>query len=159
MFAGAEPIHELAVPRFSARPSPVDVIVTEGKLSIAGTTIEAIPMPGHTGTHTCYRVGRVLFLGDLLSSGISGGGEQVSFAGRRSGFNGGCCFAIQVSQGITKFLCQVRQGDEGAGARVFDKTLNLLPELLAVRRLFWVVGDNRDGAGVQHSPEGGEEFW
>jgi len=80
MFAGAEPIHELAVPRFSPRPSPVDEIVTEGELSIAGTTIEAISMPGHTGTHTCYRAGRVLFLGDLLSSEVELEHAKVSYA-------------------------------------------------------------------------------
>jgi glyoxylase-like metal-dependent hydrolase (beta-lactamase superfamily II) len=79
MFAGAEPIHELAVPRFSPRPSPVDVIVTEGELSIAGTTIEAIPTPGHTGTHTSYRVGGVLFLGDLLCSEVELERTKISY--------------------------------------------------------------------------------
>lgn len=80
MFAGGEPIHELAAPRFSPRPSPVHEIVTEGELSIAGTTIEAIPMPGHTGTHTCYRVGKVLFLGDLLSSEVELEHSKISYA-------------------------------------------------------------------------------
>jgi len=80
MFAGGEPIRELAVPRFSPRPSPVDEIVTEGELSIAGTTIEAIPMAGHTGTHTCYRAGRILFLGDLLSSEVELEHAKISYA-------------------------------------------------------------------------------
>ncbi|MBC7252252.1 MAG: MBL fold metallo-hydrolase [Anaerolineae bacterium] len=70
MFAGAEPIREIAAPRFSARPSPVHEVVMEGALSIAGTTVEAITMPGHTGTHTCYRAGKVLFLGDLLAGEV-----------------------------------------------------------------------------------------
>lgn len=80
MFAGGEPIHELAAPRFSPRPSPVHEIITEGELSIAGTTIEAITMPGHTGTHTCYQAGRVLFLGDLLSSEAELESAKISYA-------------------------------------------------------------------------------
>nr|NIO69347.1 MBL fold metallo-hydrolase [Anaerolineae bacterium] len=36
LFAGADPINELTIPRFSMRPSPVDVIVTEGELTVDG---------------------------------------------------------------------------------------------------------------------------
>jgi glyoxylase-like metal-dependent hydrolase (beta-lactamase superfamily II) len=68
MFAGADPIHELAIPRFTMRPSPVDVIVTEGELRVAGVTVEAVALPGHTGTHTGYIASGVLFLGDALCS-------------------------------------------------------------------------------------------
>jgi len=68
LFAGADPIHELAIPRFSMRPSPVDVIVTEGELAVAGVTVEAVALPGHTGTHTGYIASGVFFLGDALCS-------------------------------------------------------------------------------------------
>lgn len=68
LFAGADPIHELAIPRFSMRPSPVDVIVTEGELTVADVSIEAVALPGHTGTHTGYIASGVFFLGDALCS-------------------------------------------------------------------------------------------
>jgi glyoxylase-like metal-dependent hydrolase (beta-lactamase superfamily II) len=68
LFAGADPINELAIPRFSMRPSPVDVIVTEGELTVAGVTIEAVALPGHTATHTGYIASGVFFLGDALCS-------------------------------------------------------------------------------------------
>ena len=68
MFAGADPINELAIPRFSMRPSPVDVIVTEGELTVAGVTVEAVALPGHTGSHTGYIASGVFFLGDALCS-------------------------------------------------------------------------------------------
>ena len=66
MFAGADPINELAIPRFSMRPSPVDVIVTEGELTVDGVTVEAVALPGHTGSHTGYIASGVFFLGDAL---------------------------------------------------------------------------------------------
>jgi glyoxylase-like metal-dependent hydrolase (beta-lactamase superfamily II) len=68
LFAGADPINELAIPRFSMRPSPVDVIVTEGELTVAGVTVEAVALPGHTATHTGYIASGVFFLGDALCS-------------------------------------------------------------------------------------------
>jgi glyoxylase-like metal-dependent hydrolase (beta-lactamase superfamily II) len=68
MFAGADPIHELAIPRFSMRPSPVDVIVTEGELRVDGVTVEAVALPGHSATHTGYIASGVFFLGDALCS-------------------------------------------------------------------------------------------
>jgi len=68
LFAGADPINELAIPRFSMRPSPVDVIVTEGELTVAGVDVKAVALPGHTGTHTGYIAAGVFFLGDALCS-------------------------------------------------------------------------------------------
>jgi len=68
LFIGADPIHEVRTPRFHARPSPVHVVVSEGPLEVAGVNIEAISLPGHTGTHTGYRVSDVLFLGDALAT-------------------------------------------------------------------------------------------
>ena len=67
IFAGGEPIRELAVPRFAFRPTEVDVLVSEGELEIAGITIQAVALPGHTGTHTGYVADEVFFLGDLLA--------------------------------------------------------------------------------------------
>ena len=68
LFGGAEPIHELAVPRFAPRRSRPDVLVAEGAYDVAGVTVEALALPGHTGAHTGYCVRGVLFTGDLLSS-------------------------------------------------------------------------------------------
>ena len=68
LFAGADPINELAIPRFSMRPSPVDVIVTEGEMTVDGVTVEVVALPGHTGTHTGYIASGVFFLGDALCS-------------------------------------------------------------------------------------------
>jgi len=68
LFGGAEPIQELAVPRYSPRPCTPDVLVTDGEYDIAGMHIRAIPLPGHTGGHTGYLVEDVLFSGDTLAS-------------------------------------------------------------------------------------------
>ncbi len=82
LFGGAEPIRELSNPRLTARPSPVHVEVTAGELEIAGLTLEAIPLHGHTGAHTGYRAGRVFFVGDALA-----GDEDLARAGVLYGYS------------------------------------------------------------------------
>ena len=67
MFGGADPLDELRVPRFAAQPCAADVLVTQGTLEIAGVTVQVVPLPGHTGTHTGYIVGDVFFTGDILA--------------------------------------------------------------------------------------------
>jgi glyoxylase-like metal-dependent hydrolase (beta-lactamase superfamily II) len=82
LFAGADPINELKIPRFSMRPSPVDVIVTEGEMTVAGVTIEAVALPGHTATHTGYIASGVFFLGDALC-----GEQELENAGIPYGYS------------------------------------------------------------------------
>jgi glyoxylase-like metal-dependent hydrolase (beta-lactamase superfamily II) len=79
-FGGAEPIAELSVPRFSPPPCEVDVTVTEGELQIAGLTVQAVPLPGHTGTHTGYIVGNVFFTGDILAGDAELANAPISYA-------------------------------------------------------------------------------
>ena len=67
MFGGADPISELSSPRFSAQACKVDQIVTEGEMCVAGVAVQAISLPGHTGSHTGYIVGGVFFTGDALA--------------------------------------------------------------------------------------------
>lgn len=66
LFMGAEPPPELAVPRYAPRPCRVDVLVEEGVYHEAGVTIQAVPLHGHTGSHTGYLVEGVLFTGDAV---------------------------------------------------------------------------------------------
>jgi glyoxylase-like metal-dependent hydrolase (beta-lactamase superfamily II) len=67
MFGGAEPLAEFRIPRFAPQPCTADVIVTEGELQIAGVTVRAVPLPGHTGSHTGYIVNGTFFTGDTLA--------------------------------------------------------------------------------------------
>ncbi|MGQ9584076.1 MAG: MBL fold metallo-hydrolase [Anaerolineae bacterium] len=65
---GAEPLPTLTARKLSALPGPLHAVIVEGTLRLAGVKIEAIRLPGHTGSHTGYRVDDVLFLGDALAS-------------------------------------------------------------------------------------------
>jgi glyoxylase-like metal-dependent hydrolase (beta-lactamase superfamily II) len=80
MFGGAEPITELSVPRFAPTACNVDVTVTEGELEIAGVTVQMVPLPGHTGTHTGYIVDNVFFLGDILAGDAELANAPISYA-------------------------------------------------------------------------------
>jgi glyoxylase-like metal-dependent hydrolase (beta-lactamase superfamily II) len=79
MFAGADPPAELHVPRFAPQPCTVDQIVTEGEIGIAGLTVEVVPLPGHTATHTGYIVDDVFFVGDALAGQAELAGLAVSY--------------------------------------------------------------------------------
>jgi len=80
MFGGADPIAKLRVPRFAPQPCPVDVIVTEGEIAIAGVTVQVVPLPGHTGTHTGYIVNDVFFTGDILAGEAELTNSAISYA-------------------------------------------------------------------------------
>lgn len=67
MFGGADPLAEFRVPRFAPQPCAADVIVTEGELRLAGVTVQVVPLPGHTGSHTGYIVNGTFFTGDTLA--------------------------------------------------------------------------------------------
>jgi glyoxylase-like metal-dependent hydrolase (beta-lactamase superfamily II) len=79
-FGGAEPIAELSVPRFAPHSCAVDVTVTEGELEIAGVTVQVVPLPGHTGTHTGYIVDNVFFIGDILAGEAELANAPISYA-------------------------------------------------------------------------------
>jgi glyoxylase-like metal-dependent hydrolase (beta-lactamase superfamily II) len=79
-FGGAEPIAELSTPRFAPHPCTVDVTVTEGELEIAGVTVQVVPLPGHTGTHTGYIVDNVFFIGDILAGEAELANAPISYA-------------------------------------------------------------------------------
>lgn len=80
MFGGAEPIAELRSPRFAAQPCSVDVIVTEGEIEVAGVTVQVVPLPGHTGTHTGYIVNDVFFTGDILAGDAELANTAIPYA-------------------------------------------------------------------------------
>ena len=67
LLAGAEPLPALAVPRYTPRPCAVDVRVEPGAYQVDGVDIEAVALPGHTGSHTGYLVDGVLFTGDAVA--------------------------------------------------------------------------------------------
>jgi len=79
LFGGAEPIAELSVPRFAPQACAVDVTVSEGELEVAGTKVQAVPLPGHTGTHTGYIVDDVFFIGDILAGDAELANAPISY--------------------------------------------------------------------------------
>lgn len=74
-FSGAEPIRELATPRFDPEPCTIDEVVTNVKIEVAGVNVQPVPLPGHTATHTGYLIDEVLFTGDILA-----GEEELNHA-------------------------------------------------------------------------------
>ena len=80
MFGGAEPIAEMAAPRFNPQPCAVDVTVTEGSIEIAGIVVQVVPLPGHTGSHTGYIVNDVFFTGDILAGEQELANTALSYA-------------------------------------------------------------------------------
>lgn len=67
MFSGADPLDELRAPRFAAEPCRADFVVAEEPLQVAGVSVEPVPLPGHTASHTGYIVNDVFFTGDILA--------------------------------------------------------------------------------------------
>lgn len=68
LFMGADPLPELQIARYMPRPCPVDMTVAEGPFAVNGITVQAIPLPGHTGSHTGYVVDGVFFTGDAVAA-------------------------------------------------------------------------------------------
>jgi len=79
-FAGAQPIRELSTPRFAPDPCPVDVTVTQGDLLVAGLCVRAVPLEGHTASHTGYIVDDVFFTGDALAGEAELNNAPISYA-------------------------------------------------------------------------------
>lgn len=66
LYGGADPVDTLRTRFLLADPSPVDVIVHPGRHEIAGITVEAIPLYGHSPGQLGFRVGDVLFCADVV---------------------------------------------------------------------------------------------
>ncbi|MBM4431548.1 MAG: MBL fold metallo-hydrolase, partial [Chloroflexi bacterium] len=79
-FVGADPVAEMRAPRFDPQPCAVDVLVTEGELEIAGVTVQAVALPGHTASHTGYMVNDVFFTGDILAGEEELANTAISYA-------------------------------------------------------------------------------
>ena len=67
LLGGAEPLPELEVPRYAPPPCRVDVRLEPGPHQIAGVDVQALSLPGHTGSHMGYLVDDILFTGDALA--------------------------------------------------------------------------------------------
>lgn len=48
------------------------VITGEGKLKIGGMTVQYMALPGHTSDSMIYKIGNLLFTGDVISAGAIG---------------------------------------------------------------------------------------
>lgn len=80
VFGGAEPIVELGTPRFAPQPCIADEVVTEGEIQVAGVTVQAVSLPGHTVSHTGYIVNDVFFTGDILAGEAELANTAISYA-------------------------------------------------------------------------------
>jgi glyoxylase-like metal-dependent hydrolase (beta-lactamase superfamily II) len=66
LFGGADPLDTLRGNFLLADPSPVDVVVSPGPHKVAGITVEAIPLYGHSPGQLGYLVGDVFFCADVV---------------------------------------------------------------------------------------------
>jgi glyoxylase-like metal-dependent hydrolase (beta-lactamase superfamily II) len=66
LFGGADPIDTLRGGFLLADASPVDVIVQPGTHQVAGITVEAIPLFGHSPGQLGYVIGDVFFSADVV---------------------------------------------------------------------------------------------
>jgi glyoxylase-like metal-dependent hydrolase (beta-lactamase superfamily II) len=66
LFGGADPLDTLRGNFLLADPSPVDVLVQPGPHEIAGISIEAVPLYGHSPGQLGYLAGDVFFCADVV---------------------------------------------------------------------------------------------
>jgi glyoxylase-like metal-dependent hydrolase (beta-lactamase superfamily II) len=66
LYGGADPIDTMRGRFMLADASPVDVIVQPGQHEVAGITLEAIPLFGHSPGQLGYLVGDVFFCADVV---------------------------------------------------------------------------------------------
>jgi glyoxylase-like metal-dependent hydrolase (beta-lactamase superfamily II) len=66
LFGGADPLDTLRGNFLLADASPVDVLVHPGSHEVAGVTVEAIPLFGHSPGQLGYAVGDVFFCADVV---------------------------------------------------------------------------------------------
>lgn len=66
LFGGADPLDTLRGNFLLADPSPVDVLVEVGLHEVAGITVEAVPLYGHSPGQLGYVAGEVFFCADVV---------------------------------------------------------------------------------------------
>ena len=66
LYGGADPIDTMRGRFMLADASPVDVIVQPGPHEVAGITVEAVPLFGHSPGQLGYLVGDVFFCADIV---------------------------------------------------------------------------------------------
>jgi glyoxylase-like metal-dependent hydrolase (beta-lactamase superfamily II) len=66
LFGGADPLDTLRGNFLLADPSPVDVLVHPGPHDVAGVTVEAIPLFGHSPGQLGYVAGDAFFCADVV---------------------------------------------------------------------------------------------
>lgn len=66
LFGGADPLATLRGGFLLADPSPVDVVVRPGAHTIAGITLEAIPLFGHSPGQLGYLIDDIFFCADVV---------------------------------------------------------------------------------------------
>ncbi|HLL49237.1 MAG TPA: MBL fold metallo-hydrolase [Thermomicrobiales bacterium] len=66
LFGGADPLDTLRGNFLLADPSPVDTIVEAGPNEVAGISVEAVPLHGHSPGQLGYVVGDVFFCADVV---------------------------------------------------------------------------------------------
>lgn len=66
LFAGADPPPTMRGSFMLAAPSPVDVVLTGGRIEIEGFEIEIVPLKGHSPNQFGYLVDGVFFCADIV---------------------------------------------------------------------------------------------
>jgi len=66
LFAGADPPESLRGGFLLAEPSPVDEVVTPGRLVVEGIEIDVVPLAGHSPNQVGYLVDGVFFCADVV---------------------------------------------------------------------------------------------
>ena len=66
LFGGADPLDTLRGNFLLADPSPVDTIVEAGPNEVAGISVEAVPLYGHSPGQLGYVIGDVFFCADVV---------------------------------------------------------------------------------------------
>jgi glyoxylase-like metal-dependent hydrolase (beta-lactamase superfamily II) len=66
LFGGADPLDTLRGNFLLADPSPVDTIVDAGPNEVAGISVEAVPLYGHSPGQLGYVIGDVCFCADVV---------------------------------------------------------------------------------------------
>ena len=79
-FSGAEPLRELATPRFDPDPCSIDQVVSDAEIEVGGVSVQPVPLPGHTASHTGYLIDDVLFTGDILAGDEELSNAPISYA-------------------------------------------------------------------------------
>ncbi len=66
LYGGADPIDTMRGGFMLADASPVDVVVSLGVIDVAGVTVEAVPLFGHSPGQLGYMIGDVFFCADVV---------------------------------------------------------------------------------------------